>query len=75
MRLINGDEKEQYTRLYDYRNELIRTNPGSIVKFKEPKGVFEGMYVCLAGLKNAFKVGCRPLVCLDGCWLKGTYGG
>ena len=75
LKQINGDEKEQYSRLYDYRRELLRTNPGSTVEFKEEKGVFEGMYVCLAGLKMAFKSGCRPMVYLDGCWLKGTFGG
>ncbi|KAF2324231.1 hypothetical protein GH714_010945 [Hevea brasiliensis] len=26
-------------------------------------------------LKKAFNAGCRNLICLDGCWLKGTYGG
>lgn len=31
--------------------------------------------MCLAPLKEAFKFGCRPLISLDGCWLKGTYGG
>ena len=50
LRQINGDEKEQYARLYDYRKELLRTNPGSTVEFKEPKGVFEGMYICIGGL-------------------------
>ncbi|KAH0765684.1 hypothetical protein KY285_001555 [Solanum tuberosum] len=27
------------------------------------------------GSNEAFKSGCRPLISLDGCWLKGTYGG
>ncbi|KAF2307870.1 hypothetical protein GH714_032792 [Hevea brasiliensis] len=26
-------------------------------------------------LKKAFNVGSKNLICLDGCWLKGTYGG
>ncbi|XP_047162250.1 uncharacterized protein LOC124832159 [Vigna umbellata] len=37
---IEGDFKEQYRRVYDYANELLRSNPG-----------------------------------LDGCFLKGKYGG
>ncbi|KAF2304368.1 hypothetical protein GH714_030522 [Hevea brasiliensis] len=53
---------------------LLRTNPGNTVMFKKEKGKFQGVYICLAALKAAFKDGCRPLVCLDGYWLKGTYG-
>lgn len=34
-----------------------------------------GFYVCLNALKVAYKSGCRPLISLDGCWLKGNYGG
>ena len=75
LKAINGDEKEQYGLLHAYRKEILRTNPGSTVEFREPKGPFAGMYVCIDGLKKAFKAGCRPLICLDGCWLKGTYGG
>ena len=53
----------------------MRSNPGSTFQFKEPKGVFAGMYMCLAGLRDGFKSGLRHLICLDGCWLKGEYGG
>ena len=33
------------------------------------------MYICLHALKTSFKEGCRPVICLDGCWLKGITGG
>ena len=75
LKAITGDEKEQYSKLYEYRKEILRTNPGTTMEFKEPKGAFEGVYVCIDGLKKAVISGCRPLVCLDGCWLKGKYGG
>ncbi|KAF2304282.1 hypothetical protein GH714_029304 [Hevea brasiliensis] len=75
LKQINGDEYEQYGRLHDYKEEILRTNPGSTILFKEDKGVFQEMYVCLTTLKEAFKSGCRNLIRLDGCWLKGTYGG
>lgn len=34
--------------------------------------MMERLYVCLDPLKQGFK---RPLICLDGCFLKGIYGG
>lgn len=58
-----------------YRAELLRSNPGSSVHGRWKEGRFVGLYVCLGALKSAFKAGCRPLICLDGCWLKGTFGG
>ncbi|KAK4397863.1 hypothetical protein Sango_1261800 [Sesamum angolense] len=33
------------------------------------------MYVCLSALKNGFLSGCRPIIGLDGCFLKTCYGG
>jgi len=33
------------------------------------------MFVCLDACKQGFKAGCRPLIGLDGCFLKGYYGG
>ncbi|KAF2325678.1 hypothetical protein GH714_032556 [Hevea brasiliensis] len=75
LKRIHGDEATQYGRLHDYKSEILRTNPGSTVTLREEKGEFAGMYICLSALKEAFKDGCRKLICLDGCWLKGTYGG
>ncbi|XP_074352824.1 uncharacterized protein LOC141691975 [Apium graveolens] len=36
---------------------------------------FKRFYICLAPLKNGFINGCRPLLGLDGCHLKGPYDG
>jgi hypothetical protein len=33
------------------------------------------MYICLEACKRGFKFGCRPMLCLDACHLKGEYGG
>ena len=33
------------------------------------------MYVCLQTCKDGFKVGCRKIFSLDGCFLKDYYGG
>ncbi|RYR20233.1 hypothetical protein Ahy_B03g065324 [Arachis hypogaea] len=81
---------EQYQRLYDYCHELLRSNPGSTMKLQverppefaseRPKlGVnlrpkFQRLYVCLDACKKSFMV-CRPIICLDGCFIKTPYGG
>ncbi|XP_039119617.1 uncharacterized protein LOC120255910 [Dioscorea cayenensis subsp. rotundata] len=75
LKMLDGDEKTQITRLYDYRLELIMTHPRSTVMFKRNEGVFSGMYVCLAPLKACFLAGCRRIISVDGCFLKGLYGG
>ncbi|WVZ24820.1 hypothetical protein V8G54_003364 [Vigna mungo] len=75
---IEGSFKQQYERLYDYAEELLRGNPGSTVKINvEPnqdKTIFKRIYVCLKACKDSF-VCCRPIIHLDGCFLKGKYGG
>ena len=67
--------REQYSHLHDYKLELLKTNLGSIITFELDEGKFKSMYVCFATLKNRFKVGCRPLISIDGTWLKGVFGG
>ncbi|XP_062112397.1 uncharacterized protein LOC133823577 isoform X1 [Humulus lupulus] len=55
----------------------METNPGSIALLKtnlvDGQRVFERVYICLKACKDGFNKGCRPLLGLDGCFLKG-YG-
>ena len=75
---VLGSFQEQYKRIYDYAHELMRANPGSTVKVKveDMNGlkVFNRFYVCLKACKDSF-ISCRPIIALDGCSLKGFYGG
>ena len=48
---------------------------GSTVKIQTANDMFKRMYVCLYACKRGFLVGCRPLIGIDGCHLKGTIGG
>ncbi|MBA0613062.1 hypothetical protein Godav_013575 [Gossypium davidsonii] len=34
---------------------------------------FKRYFVCFDALKRGWKVGCRPLIGLDGCFLKGSF--
>lgn len=79
-KLVEGNEAEQYAKLWDYAHELMKSNPGSTVKMdtvavSEEERQFQRIYICLDACKRGFKAGCRPLIGLDGCFLKGYYGG
>ncbi|WOL10473.1 hypothetical protein Cni_G19230 [Canna indica] len=50
-------------------------NPDSNCKVDLNNGLFKRFYVCLDALKTGFKAACRPIICIDGCFLKGPYGG
>jgi hypothetical protein len=67
----------EYSRVYDYQMELLRTNPGSTVVVCldpeiEDRKVFERFYVCFDARKKGFLAGCRKVIRLDGCWFKGA---
>ena len=79
---INGTHEIQYSQVWDYAYEVKRVLPDSTVKIltadPEPgtdRGRFMRLYVCLGPLKKAFVQFCRHLVGLDGCFLKGPFGG
>ncbi|XP_052114171.1 uncharacterized protein LOC127745472 [Arachis duranensis] len=79
-KIVRGDEATEYAKLRDYADELLRSNPGSTIKLgvslmPNGEGVFERFYVCLNGCKKGFVSGCRPLIGLDGAFLKTYYGG
>jgi hypothetical protein len=69
--------EDQYARLWDYCETLRQTNNGSCVVMKvdrpnpdlPPK--FGRLYVSLAAMKRGFLEGCRPIIGIDGCFLKG----
>ena len=78
---ILGDEKLQYRKLRDYAEMIKVTDVGNKVilqtEITEPntQPKFKRMYVRYNAQKVGFLGGCRPLVGLDGCHLKGKFGG
>ncbi|KAB2601156.1 hypothetical protein D8674_002161 [Pyrus ussuriensis x Pyrus communis] len=64
LKIIEGKHAEQYTKLWDFADEVRKTNPGSTMKIKLDRGRFQRIYS-----------GCRPLIGLDGCHLKSVRGG
>jgi len=76
--IVDGSFKEQYKRIYYYADELLKCNPGSTIKIKvendNDEAIFQRFYFYLKACKDSF-VFCRPIIGLDGCFLKGKYGG
>ena len=42
---------------------------------KEGRRVFKRMFVCLDACKKGWKVGCRPIIGMDGCFVKTKFKG
>ncbi|XP_062119248.1 uncharacterized protein LOC133832997 [Humulus lupulus] len=74
-KMLEGYIKEQYAILDDYCKRLLATNPGSTVKLKtylvNGRRTFQRIYICLKACRDGWLGGCRPLIGLDGCFLKG----
>jgi hypothetical protein len=78
-KLLEGMQGE-YTKVFDYQLELLRSNPGStIFVCMDPTNmehsVFQRFCVCFNALKMGFKAGCRRVIGLDGCFFKGACQG
>ena len=79
--LITGNEESQYGLLRDYAEMIRKTDVGSKVILQtkmenenaEPK--FKRMYIRYDAQKVGFLGGCRLFIGLDGCHLKGRFGG
>ncbi|XP_016172476.1 uncharacterized protein LOC107614863 [Arachis ipaensis] len=87
---IQGTFREQYKRIYDYGQELMRANPGSSVRIQVQRSpdldseapassrttycIFHRIYVCLEACKQSFQH-CRDFIGLDGYFLKTPQGG
>ncbi|KAH6815949.1 hypothetical protein C2S51_020769, partial [Perilla frutescens var. frutescens] len=79
---IDGSYESQYAKLWDYAQILRSSNPGStvIMALEEAGGSnapkrFSKMYICFDALKKGFLSGCRPIIGVDGCFLKGPHKG
>ncbi|KAK8622514.1 hypothetical protein V6N13_117424 [Hibiscus sabdariffa] len=72
---------EEFKILREYCDDLCETNPGRSVKLEVDRSttdsspVFSRLYICFKSLKENFKEGCRPIIGLDGCFLKGLIKG
>ncbi|XP_059630972.1 uncharacterized protein LOC132273879 [Cornus florida] len=74
----DGTHSASYSKQWQYAAKIQKTNPESLVFIKhsqndEPR--FFRMFISFASVLNGFRDGCRPFIGLDGCFLKGPFGG
>ncbi|GJT15983.1 calcium/proton exchanger [Tanacetum coccineum] len=66
---------EHYAKLYQYRQAIVDSNPGStctldVVESDNGSVSFKRMYICFKGVKDGWLAGCRKVIGLDGCFFK-----
>ncbi|XP_020877753.1 uncharacterized protein LOC110227560 [Arabidopsis lyrata subsp. lyrata] len=77
---IEKEYDEQFARLRDYAAEIFDSNPDSHVEVdcltnEEGEDMFNRFYVCFDSLRKTWKESCRPLIGIDGCFLKNKVKG
>ena len=70
-----GGLREHYGRLWEYRNAVIDSNPGTTCRVDDEEtssgnNYFRRFYVCFKGVRDGWFAGCRKVIGLDGCFLK-----
>ncbi|XP_047263831.1 uncharacterized protein LOC107858381 [Capsicum annuum] len=80
--LIDGNFNDRFSMLWNYINEIVRSNLGISIYMKltpnetlNKPSRFQRLYICFAACKDDFRVGCRKIVGVDGCWLKDSMYG
>ncbi|XP_039130904.1 uncharacterized protein LOC120267311 [Dioscorea cayenensis subsp. rotundata] len=67
IQVVKTNQEVQISRLKAYRAKSIT--------LRCDEGKFQCMYVYLAPLREGFLAGCKQIISVDGCFLKGLYGG
>ncbi|XP_024015843.1 uncharacterized protein LOC112089101 [Eutrema salsugineum] len=62
----------QFSKLWDYQAELTRKHPDITTEFSTQPGgqMFDCFYICFKEFARSWKNNCRPVIGLDGCFLK-----
>ncbi|XP_023770327.2 uncharacterized protein LOC111918938 [Lactuca sativa] len=60
-----GKWDDSYVNIYDFKQELEKRNPGSVVEID----------LQIVACSRGFLAGCRPYIALDACHLKGKFNG
>lgn len=66
---IEGNHATSYSKLPKYANEIMKINPGSLVKIERDRVgpkldvvMFKRIFISLAAIQKGFKDGCRPFM-------------
>ncbi|XP_013746250.1 uncharacterized protein LOC106448987 [Brassica napus] len=77
---LQAETNEQFARLRDYEAEIKRTNKNTTVEIntirrEDGEEMFPQIYICFDRLKRSWKQNCRPIIGLDGTFLKHSVQG
>ncbi|GLT25291.1 hypothetical protein SLA2020_004290 [Shorea laevis] len=79
MKEVKETHMKEFAQLRRYVEELLRLSPESNVQIDteppttpEEKPTFKGI-VCLEGCRKGFLLGCRQMIGVDACFLKGMF--
>nr|XP_017247273.1 PREDICTED: uncharacterized protein LOC108218707 [Daucus carota subsp. sativus] len=78
---VEEEMKKHYAGVRNFGGEILRGNKDKTVKICTTRvnegdaPHFQRFYVCYDKLKKGWKAGCRPIIGLDGCFLKSVCGG
>ncbi|XP_048615862.1 uncharacterized protein LOC125588518 [Brassica napus] len=77
---LQAETNEQFARLRDYEHEIKRTNKNTTVEIntirrEDGEEIFSQIYICFEALKRSWKANCRPIIGLDGTFLKHSVQG
>ena len=75
LEVVHGDEVKQYSLLWRYAEEVRHSNPGSSFYLNLENGLFSTCYLSLAACKIGWLKGCRPIMCIEGTFIKTKYRG
>ncbi|KAL9685395.1 hypothetical protein QQ045_022845 [Rhodiola kirilowii] len=75
LKIIDGSVSEQFKPLTQYCGALLKWCPGSTILLKTDGPHFQRIYICLDACKRGFLTGCRSIISLYSCHLKGHYKG
>ncbi|KAJ6806477.1 uncharacterized protein M6B38_174700 [Iris pallida] len=74
---VNGSYAESYGKLPQLCNQILLSNRQNIATCSRDVALYTFNSLCIAykASMDGFISGCRPIIGLDGCFLKGKYGG
>ncbi|KAL9680483.1 hypothetical protein QQ045_018362 [Rhodiola kirilowii] len=72
---LAGKVGDQYKIIREYCTALQKWNPGTSAHLTTEDRRFQRIYVCPNACKQGFVTGCRPIISLDACHLKGSFTG
>ncbi|CAE5962923.1 unnamed protein product [Arabidopsis arenosa] len=77
MRERKATHQEHFSRIWDYQAEIFRSNAGTIFEIETIPGPtigslqrFSRLFICFKSQKDFWKRTCRPIIGIDGAFLK-----